>query len=204
MLRESEKEYSAHQQRQKQNGTWEKAQSFASAISYARQRSFLPTLPVALKASHQGVMSQRALYEWILSSELAVEHVGKLGTLAGAFHSTGQRYSSRVFIYHMGERETSECLRKYIGKEKPETSEDLAMLQYADEVLTPLLRRVIDEELKRGDTTTPYTKWLTMEHKSIVSKNFCHIDMDTALDHGISSEAGMCCADTHCSQCTSP
>ena len=157
LLRKSEKEYSAHQQRQRQNGTWEKAQSFASAISYARQRAFLPTLPVALRASHQGVMSQRALYEWILSSELAVEHVGKLGTLAGAFHSTGQRYSSRVFIYHMGERETSECLRKYIGKEKPETSEDLAMLQYADEVLTPLLRRVIDEELKRGDTATPYS-----------------------------------------------
>lgn len=157
MLHESEKEYSAHQQRQRQNGTWEKAQSFGSAISYARQRAFLPTLPVALRASYQGIMSRRALYEWILSSELAVEYIGKLGTLAGAFHSTGQRYSSRVFIYHMGERETSECLREYIGKETPETSEDFAMLQYADEVLTPLLRRVIDEELKRGDTATPYS-----------------------------------------------
>ncbi len=174
LLRKSQKEYSAHQQRQRQNGTWQKAQSFRSAISYTLQQA-LPSLPVALHASYQGIMSRRALYEWILSSELAAEHVGKLTTLSNACHSSGQRYSSRVFNYYMGERETSDCLKKYIGKEKPETDEDFAMLQYADEVCTTIVRRIIDEELKRGDTVTPYSHLVCGIHRIWGAENFTSI-----------------------------
>ncbi len=175
LLRESEKEYGAFQQRQRQNGTCQKVQSFRSAISYTLQQAFLPSLPVALHASYRGIMSRRALYEWILSSELAVEHVGRLTTLSSVCRSSGQRYSSRVFNYHMGERETSDCLRQYIGKGKPETNEDFAMLQYADEICTAIVRCIIDEELKRGDSVTPYSHLVYGVHRIWGAEDFTAI-----------------------------
>ena len=175
LLRESEKEYSAHQRRQRQNGTWEKVQGFNSAIRYALQQNFLPSLSVVLHASYQGTISRRALYEWILSSELAIERIGTLNTLAGAFRSSGQHYSSRVFNYHMSEREMNGCLMQYIGKTKPETSEEYALLRYADEVFAALLRRIIDEELKRGDTETRYSPLVYGIHRIWGAEDFTAI-----------------------------
>ena len=175
LLRKSEKEYSAHQQRQRQNGTWQKVQGFNSAISYALRQAFLPSLQVALHASYQGILSRRALYEWILSSELAVEHVTTLTLLVSACRFSGQRYSSRVFNYRMNEREVAACLEGYIGKEKPETNEDFAMLQYAEEVYTTIVRRIIDEELKRGDTPTSYSHLVYGVHRIWGGEDFTAI-----------------------------
>ncbi len=175
LLRESEREYSAFQQRQKKNEAWEQMHGFRSAIIDALQQRCLPSLPAALRASYQGIMSRRALYEWVLSSKLAPTCVSNLTSLSSVYRSSGQRYSSRVLNYYMGQRETSSCLKQYIGKEKPETNEDFAMLQYADEVCTPLVRRIINEELKRGDTQTPYTPLVYGIHRIWGAENFTAI-----------------------------
>ncbi len=126
-------------------------------MSMPRQNLF-PDLPVVLHASYRGILSRRGVYAWLLTSAMARNAVRDLTTLSEVYRAAGQQYISRnTYGYYMGARRTEECLRRYLGKNKPETDEDFAMLQYADEVCTPLLRRIIDTELKRGDTETPYS-----------------------------------------------
>ncbi len=133
-------------------------QSFSGAVMRMPRQPLFPDLPVVLHASYRGILSRRGVYAWLLTSAMTRNAVRDLTVLAEVYRAAGQQYISRnTYGYLSDTRRTEECLHRYLGKNKPKTDEDFAMLQYADEVCTPLLRRIIDTELKRGDTETPYS-----------------------------------------------
>ena len=133
-------------------------QSFAGAIMSMMRKNVFPDLPVVLGASYKGLLSRRGVYAWLLTSKMARNAIRDLTALADVHRASGQQFTTRTtYGFYINARHSEECLREYLGKNKPETDEDFAMLQYADEVCTPLVRRIIDAELKRGDTETPYS-----------------------------------------------
>ncbi len=140
------------------HGGWTTVQNLRTFIHGVMLNNILPSIPVALRASYRGMLTSRGIYAWLLTSRMTPYAIRDLTSLSSVHRAAGQQYTSRVtYRYNMGLRHTEECLRTYLGKSKPETDEDFAMLKYADEVCTPLVRRIIDAELKRGDTETLYS-----------------------------------------------
>lgn len=141
-----------------EHGGWSSVQSLHGAVLGVMHRQIFPNLSVVLRASYRGMLSQRGVYAWLLTSKMARNGVSDLTSLSGVYRAAGQQFTTRTtYGFYMKARRSEECLRDYLGKNKPETDEDFAMLQYADEVCTPLVRRIIDAELKRGDTETVYS-----------------------------------------------
>lgn len=140
------------------HGGWTTVRNLRTFIHGVMLNNILPSIPVALRASYRGMLTSRGIYAWLLTSRMTPYAIRDLTSLSSVHRAAGQQYTSRVaYRYNMGLRHTEECLRAYLGKSKPETDEDFAMLKYADEVCTPLVRRIIDAELKRGDTETLYS-----------------------------------------------
>lgn len=140
------------------HGGWTSVRNLRTFISGVMLNNILPSIPVALRASCRGMLSARSIYAWLLTSRMTPYAIRDLTSLSSVHRAAGQQYTSRIsYRYHMGLRNTAECLQAYLGKGKPKTDEDFAMLKYADKVCTPLVRRIIDAELKRGDTETIYS-----------------------------------------------
>lgn len=132
--------------------------SYTSATFYVRRQGSFPTLPVILRASYMGLISQRSVYHWMH------QEVNKSDAAAAltALYATS-RGKGRSFSLHSGQRigtlyEFREAVRCYLGKEHPATEEDDVLLHYAETVCEPLLERLLQVELSRGDTETEYTK----------------------------------------------
>lgn len=133
-------------------------QTFGGTIHAMMGGMRFPDLPAVLRASYRGMLTRRGVYAWLMTSRIARSGVSDLTALSSAYRAAGQQYSSRsVYGWNRMQRRMEECLRGYLGKDRPETDEDYAMLQYADEVCAPLVRRIIDAEVKRGDTETPWS-----------------------------------------------
>jgi len=117
-----------------------------------------PSLSLLLRAAYRGILSPRTLYAWMMTGSPVKGAIQELTLLANAHRAAGQQHTSRnAFLWRVMARQAEKCMYIYLGKKAPETEQDMAMLAYADQICTPLLRRIIDAEIKRGDTATPYS-----------------------------------------------
>ncbi|MBQ8557025.1 MAG: DUF4132 domain-containing protein [Clostridia bacterium] len=132
--------------------------TFFSAISQICPTGHVtPSMPLVLRASAQGLISIRAVYAWLFGCRDAQHAMTQLSRLSALHRAQGQQYIDRRDRYGIASRRARETLQLYLGHEQPEGERDAALLRFADEVCTPLLQRIIDGEIRRGDTPGEYS-----------------------------------------------
>lgn len=136
----------------------------------------LPDVPFMLRAAYAGLISRQGVYAWMLESKMQSTPLESLTMLADASLSGGQQYAARrsYASYQLSYR-VRQWMMQYLHKEQPETEEDCALLRFASETAEPLVRRIIDTEIKRGDTETPLSKHVKDIYRIRGVKNFITI-----------------------------
>lgn len=146
--------------------------TYRSCIEWSMRSGILPDLYHLLHAGYHGLISREGLYAWLMTDGFPRDASRIFGALADG----GQRFTSRyAYNYYGGTRFREDCLNRYLGKSKPETDEDAALLKYAADIWAPLLRRIIEAEITRGDTATAYSAFVPGLQRIWGAKNFIAI-----------------------------
>lgn len=146
--------------------------TYRSCIEWSLRSGILPDLYHLLHAGYHGLISREGLYAWLMTDGFPRDASRIFGALADG----GQQFTSRyAYNYYGGTRFREDCLNRYLGKSKPETDEDAARLKYAADIWAPLLRRIIEVEITRGDTATAYSAFVPGLQRIGGAKNFIAI-----------------------------
>ena len=135
----------------------------------------LPDVPFMLRAAYAGLISRQGVYAWLLESKMVTAPFEPLTMLTDVYLSGSQQYTSRnSYLSHLSFR-IRKWVMQYLNKEQPETEEDFARLRFVYKLTEPLVRRIIDTEIKRGDTETPLSKHVENIYRIRGAKDFIAI-----------------------------
>ena len=116
----------------------------------------LPNIPLLLLAAFRGHMPRQAVYAMLRNGEVDRRQGMMHLSLLSSYH---RLQGARPAADRWGtfERMRRELQTLYLGHETPESEDDAALLAFADEVCQPLLARIIDAEIRRGDAPGDFT-----------------------------------------------
>lgn len=135
----------------------------------------LPDVPFMLRAAYAGLISRQGVYAWLLESKMVTVPFEPLTMLTDVYLSGSQQYTSRnSYLSYLSFR-IRKWVMQYLNKEQPETEEDFARLRFVYKFTEPLVRRIIDTEIKRGDTETPLSKHVENIYRIRGAKDFIAI-----------------------------
>lgn len=115
-----------------------------------------PNTPLMLLAGAKGLISRQVIYRWLLTSRNAAHHMKQLSLLSAYHRLQGAKPAADRWGNFA--RSRRELQKLYLGHEVASGEHDAALLAYADEVCQPLLERIIDGEIRRGDAPGEYTR----------------------------------------------
>lgn len=141
----------------------------------AEKGHVLPNVPFMLRAAYAGLISRQGFYAWLLESKMQSTPLESLTMLADVYLSGSQQYAARRSYASYLSFRVKNWVMQYLHREQPETEEDFALLRFAYETAEPLVRRIIDTEIKRGDTETPLSKHVKDIYRIRDAKNFITI-----------------------------
>ena len=130
--------------------------SYTPLAHQVRVGQTLPNIPLLLLASARGHMPRHAIYALLMNGTVDREQGMMHLSLLSSYHRL-QGAKPAADRWGSFERMRRELLGLYLGHEEPAGDADAALLAFADEVCQPLLSRIIDAEIRRGDAPSDFT-----------------------------------------------
>lgn len=108
-----------------------------------------------LFAAYQGIISERALFEFILAKSNIQSSIDLISSVASVYYEGERRVSTRDTYKNL---RNSRKMRDFLDKEEAPNEEDMNLLRFVAHVYDILIPFILSSELARGDIPTPYTR----------------------------------------------
>lgn len=108
-----------------------------------------------LFAAYQGIISERALFEFILAESNIQSSIDLISSVASVYYDGERQVSTRDTYKNL---RNSRKLRDFIDKEDAPNEEDMKLISFVAHIYDVLIPFILSCELARGDSPTPYTK----------------------------------------------
>lgn len=108
-----------------------------------------------LFAAYQGVISEEALFEFILAKSNIQSSVDLISSIASVYYDGERQVSTRDTYKNL---RNSRKMRDFIGKDREPDEDDMNLLRFVAHIYDILIPFILSSELSRGDSPTPYTR----------------------------------------------
>ena len=108
-----------------------------------------------LFAAYQGVISERALFEFILAKSNIQSSIDLISSIASVHYEGERQVSTRDTYKNL---RNSRKMRDFIDKEGALNEEDMKLIRFVAHIYDILIPFILSSELSRGDSPTPYTR----------------------------------------------
>lgn len=113
--------------------------------------------PLLVRAAARGLLPRQAAYTMLLKGAVD-QRQGMLHlSLLSSYHRL-QGAKPSADRWGRFARDRAELQKLYLGHEEAQSEDDAALLAFADEMCQPLLDRIIDAEIRRGDAPGDFTR----------------------------------------------
>ena len=128
--------------------------------SHRSQTSEKPEVSVYLYAHHHGLISERSLYYHLMEPDSLKSALELITSVCAMEPKDGEQVSSRAFQSYRNYR-IRRSYEQFVGKEEAERKRLVELCRRTADKLVPV---VVGAELKRGDTPTEYSAYVTGIH----------------------------------------
>lgn len=132
---------------------------------YMSQHYSRPDGTAYLIAAWYGIISKEAMYEFLFRKENRRDVLSVLSILASGTREQGRSVAGRQRFgnWRLRKRRTvfQEFLNRSYEDDGETTAEEKALLEFADQVYETVITVVLNTELRRGDSETEYSRYIT-------------------------------------------
>lgn len=127
-------------------------------------------------AAYRGIISEKALYCFIFDENNTHSALTVLSNVVRVVKEKGRLVASRERYWSAAYKEQAALnLIDKKDKNEPFTEEETKLLEYAEGVYETIIERILDTELKRGDTKTEYSEFVRSISRIYGMENFVAI-----------------------------
>ena len=107
-----------------------------------------------LLAAHRNIISETQLCEFLLREENICDTLQVVTAVAASQREKDRQIASRSTH---AEIRNARAIRDFLGKEGEPSEKEMELIRFVDRVYDVIIPTVLDSELKRGDSPTPYS-----------------------------------------------